>query len=268
MQSSTKPFPADGSPLEADAGHHRIRLIPTIDGGVTMQILTGTHEEWAEQFGNEREARTVAHQLTASLRRAAENREGGAALDQLIQDRKTGGGMVADVERFLKAKAAAQDAADAAIQTEYDEVDGDAIAARLRTDQDTWQAADDTAHNATVATVQAGRNTDGWNEARRAARTAAAWATVDAVSAVSRPVRVTRTQIFRKSLNAVQKRAARLQRDGVVYCGPGTGVSPQTLRSMHDRIGGELLMHPAVKHRLVGLRLPVELRDPAGQAAA
>lgn len=193
-EPAPKAFPSDGSPLVADAGNHQVWLIPTVDGGWTLNVRTGghTHDELSQGFPSEIKARNIARDYTRRLR-------DGVNVHELIGERQ---------------------GRQAAILIETEQVMADA------------------ARNIATET------------------TAVPVSRLDQLTQAFRDVRTTRSQVFRKPLTPAQQRIVNAHPSGVIPCGRGTGISPASLRALHDKVGGEFIRHDTVRHRIVGLRLP------------
>ncbi len=68
--TTTKPIPADGSPLACDAGSHTINLQRTIENGFTMRVTAGPSrvDELTDSFNDETLARHAARTIAARLK--------------------------------------------------------------------------------------------------------------------------------------------------------------------------------------------------------
>lgn len=174
---TTKPFPADGAPLVADARSYRIQLTPTIDGGYVLRILAGTNCEWMEDFTGERTARQTARAITVALR-------GGISVHQVVQDRRNAANVVADAERFIR---------DA-----YAAVDADQVAADINAEWDERHVETTATHDELVADVQAiVGDRQGWNSFRQQAAQTVAARTSDPMVRILRAAALTDGSIQR-----------------------------------------------------------------------
>lgn len=83
MNSTTKPIPADGTPLACNAGTHTVNLVATIDGGYTLYVMAGATviDELTDHFTDEAMARNTARSIVVKLR-------AGVSIWTLIADRQ------------------------------------------------------------------------------------------------------------------------------------------------------------------------------------
>lgn len=219
---NSKPFPADGSPLTADAGMYTVQLIPTIDGGYVLRVKAGTHDytELADNFTDERVARDTARAVTTALR-------AGISIWQVIQDRLNGRAAVTEAEQFLSYAAQAMTARDP-----------EQVAAEINAEWDARHAQTTRAHNQLVSDVQQLRDTDGWRQAREQARKAAntGLARFQGGKANTRPAPTGKNA----ELNDVQLRALTLRNPaGEIRVQPG--VAKTTLEALAARGYGRLV---------------------------
>lgn len=208
----TRPFPADGSPLQLDAGLScRVLLIPTIDAGFVLRVLAGTTEEWSESFTSERDARETMHGIKGALDRRC------VSIWQIAQDRRNA---ALHRDRVLSAtELVVNQAVEQVTARTVEEIEQ-----ALKADVDKRRAAELAIHDETVAVVQEiVGDGQGWTRMRQAFR----------------PVRDTKTQVFRRDLTAAQQRALAAEVDGKVH--PGGGVRKDTLEALADKGAGRLI---------------------------
>lgn len=76
---------------------------------------------------------------------------------------------------------------------------------------------------------------------------------------VGRPVRNTKTGVFRKPLNELQQRVVDRAHNGRIHV--GQGVPTSTMRAIADKGHGVLVMDPVVRFRVIGLDLDLTSKE-------
>lgn len=265
MVRTRQPLPADGSPLVKDVTGttYRVCLIPAVDG-YTVTVRQGTHEVEGLTDGitDETMARDYASRLVVALR-------DGVTPAQLVADREAARHGLDDALREILASPAATATTRAElVQTTMGgeggsgPLDGD-TPDPARRDINWGRHGNDAKALRDDLKALAGDGS-GWRREREAAQQAARYA---ASAGSYRAVRANRTQTHLRDLTEPQKRILAGARDGVVYCGRGTGVSPLTLRALHDKVGGDLLPNGITRYGIAGLRLTAAVIEQLAVAA-